>query len=96
MAMLKKRKGNLQVVSKYWTGGNQNAALNALKMMDDQAITQDVLSSILAEDGKLKRGLNYDNLSVILQQTTKLIESKYKIYVVSGLKIIQEVIREYG
>ena len=44
----------------------------------------------------MKRGLNYDNLSVILQQTTKLIESKYKIYVVSGLKIIQEVLREYA
>ncbi len=39
MAMLKKRKGNLQVVSKYWTASNQNAALNALKMMDDQGVT---------------------------------------------------------
>lgn len=70
------------------------AALNALAMIKDPAVTMDLLNSTFAKNKRLDM-LNYGKISQLMPFVQDMLDSKYETHNKAGLKTALNVLKAY-
>ena len=70
------------------------AALNALGMIKDPAVTMDLLNSTFAKNKRLDM-LNYQRISQLMPFVQDMLDSKYETHNKAGLKTALNVLKAY-
>ena len=70
------------------------AALNALAMIKDPAVTMDLLNSTFAKNKRLDM-LNYQKISQLMPFVQDMLDSKYETHNKAGLKTAYNVLKAY-
>ena len=70
------------------------AALNALAMIKDPAVTMDLLNSTFAKNKRLDM-LNYGRISQLMPFVQDMLDSKYETHNKAGLKTALNVLKAY-
>jgi len=90
LAVIRRRTENVNLVLNWWQAGNVHATINALSMMNDISVTQDVLKYCIVES-KVD-GINIQTCSMLLPLAQNIIESKYESYIMTGLHTVAKLL----
>ncbi|KAL7058794.1 hypothetical protein AAHC03_013406 [Spirometra sp. Aus1] len=92
MSVLSARHKSLTTVRLMWPRENLRTALESAILMQDQAVFVDVLRALIT-NSKL---WNLDLVALLLPQLTKLVWSKYSVYVETACQAIRVILRNFA
>jgi len=93
--VLEQRLARIKAVLNYWQTGSVTTAINALNQMDDICLVNDVLNNTFAKNLRVE-SLNYENVTSLLPNTMKLVNSKYETHILAGLKSTQNILVHFA
>lgn len=95
IGVIQRRSSSVKAVLHYWQNGSVTSALNALHMMNDVCVANDVLNSTFVKNLRIET-LNYENITQLLPQTMQLVNSKYETHILSGLRSTLNILNHFA
>jgi len=84
--VFKKKFDSLKVIYKWWSEGNLNSVINAVKIMKDKIIMNDFFYYAFLKQDISVLPFTFDLISDILSMAYKLCQDKYETYIRTGLE----------
>ena len=93
--VIERRSGSIKAILNYWQNGSVSSAINALNMMNDICVVNDVLNNTFVKNLRIET-LNYENVTQILPHAMQLVNSKYETHILAGLKSTLNILSHFA
>ena len=93
--LFKKKYDQLKVIFKFWSEGDLNSVINALKLMKEKIVMNDFFNCGLIKNDITKLPFSVELILETLIMATKLSQDKYEVYKITAFETCYAVINLY-